>query len=868
MSTDINPISAILKSIGSLICLVSVLVIVIRHNYLTYLDLWTKFERLSVWHRRSPPKITQSYKINSVLICLSGNLYVLSVINLSLMFNASYKISCNYFAVPFLMLFQMAKLTTYASFLFRTHIVWVMPSYGPSKRFLKLLFGVLVTATILIQIFAPTKYKYFYFQDSFPYSCEFVAPSYALGWIIWFAIATSFLCINPLRLCILHAKSESQLEHKPLAKRIYDGYKVAILISTSTISTIICYIIYIILNKSVIIGLDCVINTVVVCLLTAYYPDNKYYNRLCYPCIWYCDPIENIYIYYGKQKTDTHDINTAENTNITITTDHTTKNTVTIASALPSKNEGAQYLSTGQQRLNVDLPVTVGSFDSFINLQNRSIIIPVEDKPNESDNCKTSNCNDVIQLKLLMNEYNFTTKLNDYTTIEKSLNNFLHLLHKHNSNHEFEKITNQLQQCNINKCNIFRRNCRDQVKFKDDCKINDLYNEKIDATIAYLQILDKIHCFYQHSVDIGNRLSMQEIKCLNIKDNIEGYGRNQNLIRLNQLLLAKRKNVANIHQQSDRMNVKYNQLKVTDNAEKYFFGCEFRYDGTGEENETEYNALIVSNKYSNLKEELTTNTLNAHLTIKQFNIEYIKAQKHFDSDYRKKTFQQICIENILSLMIYCNFDELQREFSQTYWERCGYTHCNFYHLGKYLKQAVHSFGTRMIDGEVKRFYHGIGKQLVFPQIIGKNGIGVQIYCPLSTTSSMAVAANFTNNNDGLIVEFGSDCSKAKYFAVCWLSDYGNESEYLFIQNEFELGIRNIMDCNFGIEFGMLIKALNILDQIVSEQYLEEKISKQLKYLMIKIIHHQLSMEKIKYKTFSSLHDYGKNLIHVYCTKKK
>eukprot|EP01084_Bolivina_argentea_P307021 530609_1 len=144
------------------------------------------------------------------------------------------------------------------------------------------------------------------------------------------------------------------------------------------------------------------------------------------------------------------------------------------------------------------------------------------------------------------------------------------------------------------------------------------------------------------------------------------------------------------------------------------------------------------------------------------------------------------IQHVQSLMIYCNFDELQNEFSKTYREFSGMNHNNFYYWGKYLKQSIHRYGTKMVDSDIQSVYHGIGETLLFPQITGELGIGMKIYCPLSTSSSLLVATNFTNNNGGLIIEFGHASCAAKYFPVSWLSDYGNESELLFIQNEHDM----------------------------------------------------------------------------------
>ena len=70
--------------------------------------------------------------------------------------------------------------------------------------------------------------------------------------------------------------------------------------------------------------------------------------------------------------------------------------------------------------------------------------------------------------------------------------------------------------------------------------------------------------------------------------------------------------------------------------------------------------------------------------------------------------------------------------------------------------------------------------------------GIEIYCPLSTSSSLTVFTMFTNNNHGLVVKFrGDDGGYAKYFSCAWLSNFPSESEYLFVQNDQKLKIDNI-----------------------------------------------------------------------------
>eukprot|EP01084_Bolivina_argentea_P213447 362513_1 len=85
-------------------------------------------------------------------------------------------------------------------------------------------------------------------------------------------------------------------------------------------------------------------------------------------------------------------------------------------------------------------------------------------------------------------------------------------------------------------------------------------------------------------------------------------------------------------------------------------------------------------KYSSFKLELTSNIISI-ITVEQFNNEFFKAQKYLNSafcklyvtncikdwkTYRKDKPQELCIGHLFAMMMYCNYDKLQYEFSKTY----------------------------------------------------------------------------------------------------------------------------------------------------------------------------------------------------------
>eukprot|EP01084_Bolivina_argentea_P024564 45765_1 len=292
--------------------------------------------------------------------------------------------------------------------------------------------------------------------------------------------------------------------------------------------------------------------------------------------------------------------------------------------------------------------------------------------------CDTAKCNHFQRIKIVMQKYSQSSNLslyNENANILQILNDFLHLLDVHSSiDEQFESISNAFGFCDVDKCDIFSRNYRNRSKYKNNQKLYALYqtNQNNAERISYYQILDKIHTFFHHCHDIGNRLLIEEQNIINnqkkIKnDDISVHSINNKLIKLHQILTKKRKTVRKYHKLSNRMSIKYNQLNSPNHKNMYCFGCEYRYDGTGEKYEN--NVLVINPKYSSLKEELTTNEIEtATISVLQFNNIFLKAQVHFKTEFRKQNFTEISIQNLLSLMVYCNFDVLQYEFSKTYRE--------------------------------------------------------------------------------------------------------------------------------------------------------------------------------------------------------
>eukprot|EP01084_Bolivina_argentea_P167077 290034_1 len=498
----------------------------------------------------------------------------------------------------------------------------------------------------------------------------------------------------------------------------------------------------------------------------------------------------------------------------------------------------------------------------FIQIQNKPIIT---NKLSNFQPCDgdVKICNYASELKTIMREYD----IGHYDSTKAIIANkvFHHLLFVHDELQDFEFILNSLQiKCNIKKCAAFQRIYRNRTKI--DIKVKE-----------YIQCFDVIHCYYHHSFDIGYRLTTKEKKTTqtfaeskNNEDDKDDekqaiFGSDHELQNMQQIIVPKKSPVV----VNSKRHEKFNQ---------FHFGTAFVYEGKKQN---------VKPAYNSLKEELIQNKIYP-IFIEQFNLELSKATIKFhsisnDSKYKNKlpVDEKCCIPLMLSLMVYCNYDALQREFSKTYRENTHQHEC-FYYLAKNISTAVNSHGEELIFSnkeKIKSFYHGVNAKLSLPKIIGPY-FGIQIFCPLSTSTSRPVAINFANFN-GIVIDFGCPNIQIKnrpfktcYFDVSWLSDFPHEHERLFIQMKSGIYVNNILDVTTTppINYRIILNALKIIDSIIMpapKDWHEWKSEKNIERLILAMIKDQISHESKKHKIgskysfFTSLAPYAKTTIRSY-----
>ena len=379
-----------------------------------------------------------------------------------------------------------------------------------------------------------------------------------------------------------------------------------------------------------------------------------------------------------------------------------------------------------------------------------------------------------------------------------------YLIQNYDGDEEFDKIYKRLSPCDISACPIFARYDRNRYLTRFD-----------DTPSSKVQLLDKIHCHYYHSHHVGYRQFVNDDE--------------KKQSQIPSTRLKQRCSATGLFEY-------HTSQSAMDKQGYYCYGYSFYYKKS--EDSKQVGDIEVSKKYSSLSTEMLENPF-IRLAMQQFRSEMSKAKIHYSTEYRKRKFKDMPLEYLLSIMIYCNYTSLQCEFTKTY--RVGFNekhvklyllHNNFYHLGKNLKMSVNKYGQQTTT---KTFYHGVGEQLAFPVYVDK----FVINSPLSTSSSFAVASNFTNNGQGLVITFSTvSLCDAKCFSTAWLSDFSNEKEYLFIRTS--ICIKGIIDPLHGYDYEMLLLCLKIIDNGVGGNHVINDLNSD---AVFKLINHQLNQDQ-------------------------
>eukprot|EP01084_Bolivina_argentea_P068594 124847_1 len=497
------------------------------------------------------------------------------------------------------------------------------------------------------------------------------------------------------------------------------------------------------------------------------------------------------------------------------------------------------------------------------------------------------------------------------------LNNFHHFLHYHNNDEDTEYMNLRLKQHDFDKCEAITRHYKDR----------ELDDNNVSSTV---QLLDKLHCHFAHCYEIGLKLTNRERDTLNTyniehKNSDDCQEMDEHIMNLKNILNKKQSYVNktfNVNCTKNKYCTNLGKSSVKPNIYSYsfrfYYWSYFKYLNKSHRDNNGYTfaELSIPQKYSNLKQELTQNAI-ASISMIQYKKTYNTAKSNIQTDVYKqikckinelsmdilqntpfhlsnygiKNNAAITVSHLLSVVVYCSYDKLQRTFSETFRLRNSENllslkqrHANFYHFAKLLRECVELYGTRAIDGRIKNFYHGINQQMLFKS-------PTAFICGvLSTTSDFSVAINFCCGS-GMIVELVPHYG-LKYFDCCNLSPFPNECEFLFVGGLFQMNFINVIFVSPGYSFEKYITAIRMMETFFKGKYFDldgtayhkvkekdyclqvdllqlPKATSEIQRLVFWLIQHELHRYKPKqYRKRPKLPTYIGNLLHYICINKE
>eukprot|EP01084_Bolivina_argentea_P196604 337025_1 len=550
------------------------------------------------------------------------------------------------------------------------------------------------------------------------------------------------------------------------------------------------------------------------------------------------------------------------------------------------------------------LELSNDDINSAVNL----LLQGLEQKENNSYNCNVKTCSYFdIFLNIFLNYSDHEDS--EKVVMDVLLESFYHLLYDHQSNNDFEYIYNRIGHCDIDNCVSIQRNRRNRAISISDDEIKQDISNIVSPT---QDIMDQIHCHFLHSFDFGYKV------------------RENNITNMKSTLLNRGKTLQYV-QNGREINKFYSfyqsqvQCSKNDLSCVKTYNCGYKYYYWDDDNNTQrvnsdkqQYALHVNPKYNSFKQEMIQNEL-CHINIVGWNHTTQKAQLKHNTNYCRKITasavysglgniqpnsfhyilnnEQIALNHLIAIMIYCNYSLVSFKFSETFrpiydeetQKQIVSRHSCYYYFSRYLHESVGAFCNFTTCRNVFEFYHGINKQMIF------DSMSCIMYQPFSTTSSYHVAISFSNPG-GMILEVrpsGATC----YFNCSWLSDFSYENEMLFIGCKEPILIIDIINIVTGEQHKIYTKAIALLDAMTSGVYFQgddgttfakcmryyqqnrkmltltqcgaKPLSKILRYITIELVKHELYRNEKQQKHIKSkLPLYIDHLFHHICLAKK
>eukprot|EP01084_Bolivina_argentea_P108232 193426_1 len=559
-----------------------------------------------------------------------------------------------------------------------------------------------------------------------------------------------------------------------------------------------------------------------------------------------------------------------------------------------------------------------------------------------NETCVVEQCVSLIRIRNLLRNHKSNVKTEqkqsfnekqhiNYNNIDL-LNDFNHLLFTHSN--DFEDIYdalihqhNERMLCDIKQCLILKRNQRDRT-----IDNTQLYVNKYPTYVIQEQLMDKIHCHYFHSFDIGYKFTQSERqylqiekdeKCKDAEDIKMDYS--YQIKQIHDLIQSKHELLQCVDglERLKNKNSKFISANITEYSYGYrYFYWPFYKNNNNVYDKANYYKLAhqpepnqgyllgdwyIYKKYHNFKQELLYNEI-CRINKFQWNNLLEKAKTHTVTNkgreikcertkeccefYELTYQQQIETHHLIAVMIYCNYDILQRKFTETFRrkdenesnEQMKKRHQEYYHLGRFLREIVECFGMH-VDDDVDSIrsitlYHGVDKAFTFPSL------DAYIKGPFSTTTDYSVAAVFAvcSQGSGMVLQlnmdidhwlFRSDCDFSHRFRIScfdchWISDFSNENEIFTVGGLNKFSFETIIE-HSGYNYALWIRGLEQMTYCMSngDHNYSQNIPKTRheKQMVFRLICHELSKYYPTHKhahKFEGLPIYFDEILHSHC----
>ena len=296
--------------------------------------------------------------------------------------------------------------------------------------------------------------------------------------------------------------------------------------------------------------------------------------------------------------------------------------------------------------------------------------------------------------------------------------------------------------------------------------------------------------------------------------------------------------------------------------------------------------LYIPIKYKSLKQEVLHNNLTT-LDPQEYDICHAKAQSYMQSNIVKtRTIKswvaqelkynipfgsKISESHILALILYCDITNLSTTFSSTFrrkhpletLDEIKNRNREYAIWSKLLRECVQCFGCEgwrygslpeqnKSKGYIKGpFFCGMSSRINIPEY------NIRLCGPTSTSKHISVATRFAGK-DGIIIQMDNNgywlSMRIRCFDCCWLSNYSEEDEYLFMGGDRRIKVENIRDIKTTQNFGFFIKPMFFLDCMVNGTDMDSsnrpKISERDKKILENLIAWKLrKIDKIEYPQY-------------------